>query len=122
MDLRSDLDPQKVENSFIFHLFFNVFLIFAVFNIIPDVLWILVPTWLHFNVILEVLGVSWALLDRSWAVLGASWAVLKASWGNMERLRRVLGASWGRLGASWRRLGGVLAVLKASWLAKAPRT
>ena len=55
------------------------FLIVAVFNISPDVVSILVPTWLHFRVIFEVLEVSWALLDRSWAVLEASWAVLGAS-------------------------------------------
>ena len=69
-----------------FQWFFNVFLIFAVFNISLDLLWILEPTWLHFKLILEVLGVlgcSSGRPGRSWEVLGGSRGVLAAFLGGL---------------------------------------
>ena len=69
MDFHSDLDPQSLKIND-FHWFFIVCLIFAVFNISPDLLWILKPTSLHFKVILEVLEVSWAVLGRLGGRLG----------------------------------------------------
>ena len=71
----------------IFHWFFNVFLIFDVFNISMDFKWILVRLG-------GLLGTSWGVLGRLGDVLGASWRVLGASWAH-------LGASWERLGTSW---------------------
>ena len=70
-----------------FHWFFNVFLIFDVFNISIDFKWILV---------------------RLGGVLGTSWGVLGRLGGVLARLGGVLGASWRVLGASW----NVLATFK----------
>ena len=49
---------------------------------------ILVPTWLHFEGILGILGGSGRLLGPLGGVLGPSWGALERP-----------GASWGRLGA-----------------------
>ena len=75
---------KKHWKSLNFHCFFTIVLIFAAFNINPDLASILVPTWLHFRVIC----MSWGSLGRSWAVLGASCGPL----GNvLARLGGILG-------------------------------
>ena len=51
----------------------------------------MVPTWLHFEGILGILGG----LDAYWGLLGASWGRLGAPWSVLGRP----GTSWGRLGA-----------------------
>ena len=62
---------------------------------------ILVPTWLHFGEILDVLGGSGRLLGPLGGVLGPSWGVLAASWRVLDLKSRLGGLS----AASWRRLG-----------------
>jgi hypothetical protein len=64
---------------------------FEIFKIPVDLGSILVPTWLHFEGILGILGVSGRLLGPLGGVLGPSWCALERP-----------GASWGVLGASWR--------------------
>ena len=107
--------PWELQKSLIFHWFFNVFLVFVVFDINADFGWILVPTGLHFGTAWApkthlgsvlghlggVLGACWGVLGASWSFLGASWACLGASWAR-------LGPSWRRLGTSWARLGSIL--------------
>ena len=62
---------------------------------------ILVPTWLHFGSIFQVLGHLGGILGRLGGVLGRLGALLGASWRILARL----GASWGVLEASWHRFG-----------------
>ena len=62
---------------------------------------ILVPTWLHFGSIFQVLGHLGGILGRLGGVLGRLGALLGASWRILARL----GASWGVLEPSWRRFG-----------------
>ena len=61
---------------------------FEIFKIPVDLGSILVPTWLHFEGILGILGGSGRLLGPLGGVLGPSWGALERP-----------GASWGRLGA-----------------------
>ena len=69
------------------------------------------PNWLHFGVILAVLGGSRVVLGRLGRVLaplgyplGRFWPVLRASWRILGRLGCVLARLWRalpRLGAFW---------------------
>ena len=62
-------------------------MIFAIFNISPDLPWNLEPTSLHFK------APFWEVLGGLW---GASWAALGASWKRVGgRLGGVFGPSWG---------------------------
>ena len=62
---------------------------------------ILVPTWLHFGSIFQVLGHLGGILGRLGGVLGRLGALLGASWRILARL----GASWSVLEACWHRFG-----------------
>ena len=74
------MEPSDLQKSLKFIGFYTVFELLAVFKLGTIFDAILMPTWLHFGRILDVLGGSGRLLGRFGAILGPSWGVLAASW------------------------------------------
>ena len=97
IDLHCENEASKPSKIIKFHWFCSIRELFAVFKLRSIFDAILVPTWLHFGRILDVLGGSGRLLGPLGGVLGPSWGVLAASWRVLDlksRLGGVLEASW----------------------------
>ena len=87
IDFDSENGPLRPSKIMKFHWFYDIFQLFATFEIRSIFDPILVPTWLHFGRILGVLGASWRYLGRILGVLGRQGP-------SLGRLGDVLEASW----------------------------
>ena len=73
----------------------------------------------NLNILMCVLGPSWAILGSSWGHLGACWGHLEpchlgASWGHLGANLEAISGAWGHLGVAWGHLDAILGFLGAS--------